>query len=56
MDKILSVFKSRRAYAVASAILVAVLQEGLGVDPKTALIIAGGFLTWALGDSLRKTE
>lgn len=55
MDKIISLFKSRRVWAVVAGVLLVVLHQGLGVDEATATKIVALIGAWVIGDSLNKT-
>ncbi len=55
MGKITALFKSRRAWAVASGILLVVLHQGLGIDEATATKVVALIGAWVIGDSLKDT-
>lgn len=56
MEKIISLFQSRRFWAAVAAMLVALLQELFGIDEQTANQIVVILLAWIVGDSINKTQ
>jgi hypothetical protein len=55
MDKVVALFKSRRAWAVVAGILLVILHQGLGIDEATATKIVVLIGSWVIGDSLHTT-
>ena len=57
MDKLKSLFSSRRVWIAVAGVVVALSeQSGLSIDPETVQYIVLLAASWILGDSLRKTE
>lgn len=56
MDKLSSLFTSRRVGATVIGILVVILKDLLGLDEQTAMTIAGLLGAWVLGDSIKNTQ
>ncbi len=55
MDKILSLLRSRRAWATVAGVLVVVLHQGLGIDEATATKVVALIGAWVIGDSIKDT-
>ncbi len=55
MDKVLSLLRSRRAWATVAGVLIVLLHQGLGVDEATATKIVALIGAWVIGDSINKT-
>lgn len=55
MNKILALFKSRRAWATVAGVLIVLLHQGLGVDEATATKIVALIGAWVIGDSIHTT-
>lgn len=56
MDKIKTLFKSRRFWTAVGGVIVVALQDTLGIPEGTASTIVAMAVTWIVGDSLRTTE
>ena len=56
MSKLVSLFRSRRAQATASGILIVLFRDTLGLDAGTATTIVALLMSWVVGDSLKNTE
>lgn len=55
VDKIMSIFESRRFWAAVAGVMVVVLHDTLGLDETSAQAIAALVVSWIVGDSLRRT-
>lgn len=57
MDKLKSVWKSRRVWVAVAGVAVACAHTlGVEVDPETVQYVVLLAASWIVGDSLRKTE
>lgn len=57
MDKLQSMWKSRRVWIAVAGVAVACAQTlGVDVDPETVQYVVLLAASWIVGDSLRKTE
>ena len=57
MDKLTSVWKSRRVWVPVAGVAVACAHTlGVDVDPETVQYVVLLAASWIVGDSLRKTE
>jgi hypothetical protein len=57
MDKLQSVWKSRRVWVAIAGVAVACADSlGMTIDPETVQYVVLLAASWIVGDSLRKTE
>jgi hypothetical protein len=57
MDKLQSVWKSRRVWVAIAGVAVACADSlGITIDPETVQYVVLLAASWIVGDSLRKTE
>ena len=57
MDKLQSVWKSRRVWVAVAGVAVACAESlGMAIDPETVQYVVLLAASWIVGDSLRKTE
>jgi len=57
MDKLQSVWKSRRVWVAVAGVAVACAESlGMTIDPETVQYVVLLAASWIVGDSLRKTE
>ena len=56
MNKIKSLFQSRRFYAGLAGVVVAFVGEQIGLNEETVTYVVGIIAAWIIGDSLTKTE
>ena len=57
MDKLQSVWKSRRVWVAVAGVAVACAESlGMNIDPETVQYVVLLAASWIVGDSLRKTE
>ncbi len=55
MNKILSLFESRRFWAAVAGVAVVILSDTLGMSQEQATKIVALLGAWIVGDSLNKT-
>jgi len=57
MDKLKSLFSSRRVWVAVAGVLVALAEQtGMKIDAETVQYLVLLAASWIVGDSLRKTE
>ena len=56
LDKIRSLFSSRRFLAALAAVTVVILRDHIGLTEEMAMQITGIVMAWILGDAYRETK
>ena len=56
VEKLKTLFKSRRFWAAVGGVLVVCLSDTLGMDEGTANSVVAVAVAWIVGDSLRLTD